>query len=218
MSIEKVEALVVGCGQAGLAMSEHLSACGVPHLVLERHRIAERWRSERWDSLVANGPAWHDRFPGLEFSDMDPDAFAPKERVADYFVFTMVRNPWDRMVSYYHWLRAQRFDHPAVRLAARLDFSAFLAHPETAASVGRERAAGYVSIGGRDLCNAYIRLEHLDEDIAPLEDHLGFSLRPLPHENRSERERDYSSYYTDEDAGRVARLCAEDIKKFAYRF
>ena len=86
MSIEKVETLVVGGGQAGLAMSEHLSNCGVPHLVLERHRIAERWRSERWDSLVANGPAWHDKFPGMEFSDIDPDAFAPKERVADYFV------------------------------------------------------------------------------------------------------------------------------------
>jgi putative flavoprotein involved in K+ transport len=86
MSIEKVETLVVGGGQAGLAMSEHLSNCGVPHLVLERHRIAERWRSERWDSLVANGPAWHDRFPGMEFSDIDPEAFAPKERVADYFV------------------------------------------------------------------------------------------------------------------------------------
>ena len=86
MSIEKVETLVVGGGQAGLAMSEHLSNCGVPHLVLERYRIAERWRSERWDSLVANGPAWHDRFPGMEFSDLDPDAFAPKEQVADYFV------------------------------------------------------------------------------------------------------------------------------------
>ena len=86
MAIESVEALVVGGGQAGLAMSEHLSGCGVPHLVLERHRIAERWRSERWDSLVANGPAWHDRFPGMEFSDIEPDAFAPKERVADYFV------------------------------------------------------------------------------------------------------------------------------------
>ena len=86
MSIEKVETLVVGGGQAGLAMSEHLSNCGVPHLVLERSRIAERWRSERWDSLVANGPAWHDRFPGMEFSDLDPDAFAPKEQVADYFV------------------------------------------------------------------------------------------------------------------------------------
>jgi putative flavoprotein involved in K+ transport len=86
MPTEKIDTVVVGGGQAGLAMSEHLSNCGVPHLVVERHRIAERWRSERWDSLVANGPAWHDRFPGMAFSDVDPDAFAPKESVADYFV------------------------------------------------------------------------------------------------------------------------------------
>jgi putative flavoprotein involved in K+ transport len=89
MSVERVDTLVIGAGQAGVAMSEHLGKAGVPHLVLERHRIAERWRSERWDSLVANGPAWHDRFPGLEFpavdSRIDPDAFAGKERVADYF-------------------------------------------------------------------------------------------------------------------------------------
>ncbi|MFJ3667022.1 flavin-containing monooxygenase [Streptomyces sp. NPDC090106] len=83
---EETEVVVVGAGQAGVAMSEHLSAAGVPHLVLERHRIAERWRSERWDSLVANGPAWHDRFPGLEFPDVAPDAFASKDQVADYFV------------------------------------------------------------------------------------------------------------------------------------
>jgi len=86
MSAEKIETLVVGGGQAGLAMSEHLSNHGQPHLVLERHRIAERWRSERWDSLVANGPAWHDRFPGMEFSNCDADAFPSKESVADYFV------------------------------------------------------------------------------------------------------------------------------------
>ncbi|MGY8997524.1 MAG: flavin-containing monooxygenase [Alphaproteobacteria bacterium] len=86
MSVEKIDTLVVGAGQAGVAMSEHLSKSGVPHLVLERSRIAERWRTERWDSLVANGPAWHDRFPGLEFSDTDAEAFATKESVADYFV------------------------------------------------------------------------------------------------------------------------------------
>lgn len=82
---EEVEVLIVGAGQAGIAMSEHLSDSGVQHVVLERHRIAERWRSERWDSLVANGPAWHDRFPGLEFHNVDPDAFATKDQVADYF-------------------------------------------------------------------------------------------------------------------------------------
>ncbi len=86
MSIEETDTLVVGAGQAGVAMSEHLSNAGVAHIVLERDRIAERWRSARWDSLVANGPAWHDRFPGLEFSGTNPDAFAAKEVIADYFV------------------------------------------------------------------------------------------------------------------------------------
>lgn len=86
MPIEKTETLVVGAGQAGIAMSEHLGKAGIPHLVLERDRIAERWRTGRWDSLVANGPAWHDRFPGMAFRSFDPDGFVPKEQVADYFV------------------------------------------------------------------------------------------------------------------------------------
>jgi putative flavoprotein involved in K+ transport len=86
MTVEHVETLVIGAGQAGIAMSEHLTKQGQPHLVLERHRIAERWRSERWDSLVANGPAWHDRFPNMTFPDTAPGAFPPKESVADYFV------------------------------------------------------------------------------------------------------------------------------------
>jgi len=85
MPVEQVDVLVIGAGQAGVAMSEHLSRNAIPHLVLERDRIAEKWRSGRWDSLVANGPAWHDRFPGLAF-DGDAEAFVGKEAVADYFV------------------------------------------------------------------------------------------------------------------------------------
>lgn len=86
MSIEKTDTLVVGGGQAGIAMSEHLRANGIEHLVLEKNRVAEAWRSGRWDSLVANGPTWHDRFPNLGFDDCDQDAFASKERIADYLV------------------------------------------------------------------------------------------------------------------------------------
>ena len=81
VSVEQIETLIIGGGQAGIAMSAQLSERGLPHLVLERHRIAERWRSERWDSLVANGPAWHDRFPILDFPDLDPASFAPKDRM-----------------------------------------------------------------------------------------------------------------------------------------
>src|SRR5699024_3385851 len=66
-------------------MSEHLTERGISHVILERNRIAERWRSERWDSLVANGPAWHDRFQTLEFSDVGPDEFPTKDEIASYF-------------------------------------------------------------------------------------------------------------------------------------
>jgi putative flavoprotein involved in K+ transport len=85
MSVTSVETLIIGGGQAGLAMSEHLSRLKQPHLIVERQRIAERWRSERWDSLVANGPAWHDRFPNMTFSGIDPDSFASKQQIVDYF-------------------------------------------------------------------------------------------------------------------------------------
>ncbi|GAA3610400.1 NAD(P)/FAD-dependent oxidoreductase [Gibbsiella greigii] len=82
--IIKTDTLIVGGGQAGIAMSEHLTTLNIPHLVLEKNRVAEAWRSGRWDSLVANGPAWHDRFPGMQFKGMGQDDFVPKDRVADY--------------------------------------------------------------------------------------------------------------------------------------
>ena len=54
MPIKEVDTIVVGAGQAGIAMSEHLTANGIDHLIFERDRIAESWRTRRWDSLVAN--------------------------------------------------------------------------------------------------------------------------------------------------------------------
>ena len=86
MNIEKTDTLVVGAGQAGIALSEHLGHNDVPHIIVEKNRTAEAWRTGRWDALVANGPAWHDRFPSLAFQGDSPDAFMPKDRVAAYLV------------------------------------------------------------------------------------------------------------------------------------
>ena len=83
--VEQVDTLIVGGGHAGLAMSAHLSEAGVAHRILERDRLVERWRSARWDSLVANGPAWHDRFPPHEYDDTAPDAFPTRDSVVRYF-------------------------------------------------------------------------------------------------------------------------------------
>ena len=86
MKVETLNTVIVGGGQAGIAMSEHLTNSGISHIVLERHRIAERWRSERWDSLVQNGPAWHDRFPKMKFNVDDQHSFVSKDTVVEYFV------------------------------------------------------------------------------------------------------------------------------------
>ncbi|AKS46122.1 putative flavoprotein involved in K+ transport [Octadecabacter temperatus] len=95
MTVEKIDTLVVGAGQAGIALCEHLGQQGVPFLVLEKSRIAEAWRTSRWDALVTNGPVWHDRFPNLEFKDNAPDEFVGKDRVADYIeeYASMVKAP-----------------------------------------------------------------------------------------------------------------------------
>lgn len=85
MPAEKVNTVVVGGGQAGVAVSGHLARAGVDHVVLEKNRIAEAWRTARWDSLVANGPAWHDRFPDKTFDDCGGDDFATKDGCARYF-------------------------------------------------------------------------------------------------------------------------------------
>jgi putative flavoprotein involved in K+ transport len=84
VSAEHVETLIVGGGQAGLAMSHMLSRRGRPHLVLERGRIAERWRSERWDGLRFQFPNWSVRLPDCPFPHSDPDGFASSGQIVDY--------------------------------------------------------------------------------------------------------------------------------------
>jgi hypothetical protein len=102
----------------------------------------------------------------------DLDGVIAADELEGLFIFAMVRNPWDRMVSYYHWLRAQSFDHPSVGLAQRLEFDAFLAEPVIAQSFSASPAASYVTDAqGTERANLYIRLEHLAADCAPLEAH-----------------------------------------------
>ncbi len=84
MPTESVETLIVGGGQAGLTMSHMLSKRSRPHLVVERHRIAERWRSERWDGLCLQFPNWFVTLPDFPFPHTDPDAFAPTQDVANF--------------------------------------------------------------------------------------------------------------------------------------
>ena len=78
-----IDCVVVGAGQAGLATSYHLTRLGVEHVVLERGRVGETWRTARWDSFHLNTPNWATLLPGLAPSHADPDAFAPLADVVD---------------------------------------------------------------------------------------------------------------------------------------
>jgi putative flavoprotein involved in K+ transport len=80
----RIETVVVGAGQAGLALSRHLTTAGRPHVLLERGRVGERWRSERWSSLTLLSPAWANLLPGQELVG-DPGAFHTRDRLVDGF-------------------------------------------------------------------------------------------------------------------------------------
>ncbi|MEM6635497.1 MAG: sulfotransferase family 2 domain-containing protein [Pseudomonadota bacterium] len=140
------------------------------------------------------------------------------EDMYDCFVFTMVRNPWDRLVSYYYWLRGQSFSHPAVGMAKVLTFGDFVLDPATQDSFAKAPFGSYLTVDGRDYGSHYIRLEHLAEDMTPLATHLGMRLPALTQENRSERTADWRPYYTDLTAEAVARFAATDIARFGYGF
>ncbi len=77
--------LIIGGGQAGLALSHRLTTLGRDHLVLERGRTAERWRSERWDSLRLLTPNWMTRLPGYAYEGPDQDGFMTAGEVVDFF-------------------------------------------------------------------------------------------------------------------------------------
>ncbi len=148
----------------------------------------------------------------------DIDGLITPDELAGMFCFTMVRNPWDRVVSYYHWLRGQGFDHPAVHLAKSVDFAGFLADADLQISLRNWPAAAMMrDATGVERCNAYIRLEHFAEDAKALFDHLGFELT-LPRVNQSDRRDSYQSYYTPQTRNIIEKCCAEDIARFGYAF
>ena len=192
--------------------------------------LALEARAKKDDILIADTPkarARRGRLQGVKSAGRlwkhsslaDIRGLASDAEIASFFTLTLVRNPWDRLVSYYHWLRGQSFAHPAVGLAKLHGFSGFINHAQTRTALRLWPYAAYMrDASGSERASLYARLEHLDSDLAPFEAHLGFRLTPLPIANPSERARDWRGFYSDRDAALVAEICAEDIARFSYRF
>jgi len=170
-------------------------------------------RRGRLKGLKGSGRLW--KHSGLS----DIGGVVSDQEMTDFFVLTLVRNPWDRMVSYYHWLRVQNFDHPAVEMAKSLAFDDFLDHPALQASIAGSPYASHVTTrNGVEQCDLFARIEHLDEDLSGFEAHVGFEIGKIEQINISERDSDYRLYYSDDKAALVARLCKQDIDRFDYQF
>jgi hypothetical protein len=148
----------------------------------------------------------------------DIEGLLPEDELRSLFAFTLVRNPFDRAVSYYHWLRVQAFDHPAVRLSKSLKFRDFVLHSDTLQAFQKHPPRSYMQhADGYEQCDAYIRIEHFEQDAEALFDHLGFRLT-LERTNRSERGPDWRDYYDPQTRAAVAASCAEEIEQFEYSF
>ena len=83
--IESVDVAVIGAGQAGLATSWFLTQAGADHVVLDRGRVAETWRSRRWDSFCLVTPNWGVKLPGAAYAGPDPDGFMSRADLVAFF-------------------------------------------------------------------------------------------------------------------------------------
>lgn len=197
----------------GTALSLALESRAMKDDILIGDTPKARARMRRWKGVKSQGRLWK------HSTLADIAGLATDDEIATFFTFTLVRNPWDRAVSYYHWLRQQGFAHPAVGLAKALNFSDFLHHPQTRTALRLWPARAWMTDRfGVERASAWLRLEHLAEDLAPVEAHLGLRLGPVARANESSRDRDWRNYFTDADAELIADHCAEDITRFGYSF
>ncbi len=197
----------------GTALSLALEARARKDDILIGDTPKARARRGRLHGLVSAGRLWK------HSTLADIDGVVTQDEIAHFFTLALVRNPWDRVVSYYHWLRMQSFVHPAVGLAKTYDFSGFLNHPQTRTALALWPYTAYLrDISGVERASLFARIEHFEQDITAFESHLRFKITPMLRINQSERSADWRPYYSTRDAEVLAETCAEDIARFGYGF
>lgn len=142
----------------------------------------------------------------------------PDLNLSRFTVATIVRNPWDRMVSFYAWGRAQSFDHPMIEAAKALPFGEFLQDPRVTRSFTAHPTQSYLTLAADTLPPHILRHERLAQDCTDLTEVLGRPLPPLQRVNSSEREEDYRRAYTDATAALIPPLFPFETGALGYAF
>lgn len=197
----------------GTSLSLALEAKAMKDDILIGDTPKAKKRRKRYQDVQTSGRLWkHARLTDIY-------GLATQDQIESYFVFTIVRNPWDRMVSYYHWLKAQSFKHPVVGIAREYSFAEFLMNPVVQQGLQNDATRHYTcDRGGIERCNMHLKMEELAKDVQHLEQHLGVKLPELPHHNRSERHKNYANYYDTDSKDMISKVFADDIKRFEYKF
>ncbi|MCB1130452.1 MAG: sulfotransferase family 2 domain-containing protein [Verrucomicrobiae bacterium] len=176
---------------------------------------------------VANGLFGVNRMMGGHFSvDFYETIFGTD--FANYFKFAISRNPWDRLVSAYHFLKSGGLYHGDATWAVRhlAGFHSFHDFVDNWLDSSNLRKGIHFIPQYEFICDAhgriavdYVgRLEALDEAYAHISQRLNLHHRPLPHTNSSKRRTDYRTYYGDKQAEKVAAVYKRDIETFGYTF
>jgi len=191
---------------AGTSMRRHLMPLALP------------FPQSRWNKVLSRTGLISD-FRRYAFRRHDPIEAArarmPDALFASCFKFAFVRNPWDRLVAEYEFLRRFEGHRRHRRVIAMSGFREFVEF-----QIPRPDAYQWPLLVGPDgaLCMDFIgRFERLGEDFEAVRQRIDPSLAPLPHHNRGQN-RDYRAYYDSDTVDRVARHWQRDIETFGYRF
>jgi putative flavoprotein involved in K+ transport len=76
--------IIVGGGQAGLSISHCLKQRAIDHIIFKKQRLADSWRSKRWDTFCLVTPNWQCKLPGFDYPGDDPHGFMKKDEIVQY--------------------------------------------------------------------------------------------------------------------------------------
>lgn len=136
-----------------------------------------------------------------------------------YFKFTIVRNPWDKLVSQYAYLKERKDLQLYLGVTFDTTFAQYIEAVALSDHVQIIPQADFVyDVNGLRIIDFIGRFETLNEDAQSIFSRIGIHNMILPHTQRSSREKDYRSYYTAETRDRVARIYERDIALFKYKY